>query len=171
MQPSSSSQIVDSCCSFILNYDSCYVQDRRMGNLIGVGPRRHDGLWELDWLLLPSASTTTSISTPMVASTSSFQQWHHRLGNLCGSCFSSLVHRGVLGPVSGNTSLDFLGCRLGKKISSPILTSIQCSSVLLTSFIQIFGVQSIQFWRGPSLLYYLYGQIFLPHLDIFHVFS
>jgi hypothetical protein len=76
-----------------------------------------------------------------------------------------------LGPVSGNTSLDFLGCRLGKKSSSPILTSIQCSSVLLTSFIQIFGVQSIQFWRGPSLLYYLYGQIFLPHLDIFHVFS
>lgn len=37
-----------------------------------------------------------------------------------------MVHRGVLGSVSGNTSLDCLGCRLGKQVQ---LTYPQSESV------------------------------------------
>src|SRR3954465_9035220 len=103
MQLISGGQIVDSGCRVILDFDSCSVLDRRTGSLLGAGPRRRDsqGLWELDWLHLPSAATTASLPSSTALSTSSFQQWHHRLGHLCGSRLSSLVRRGLLGSVSG----------------------------------------------------------------------
>jgi hypothetical protein len=44
MQLFSSSQIIDSRCSITLDFDSCSIQDRRTGALLGAGPRRHDGL-------------------------------------------------------------------------------------------------------------------------------
>jgi hypothetical protein len=48
---------------------------------------------------------------------SSFYQWHHRLGHLCGSRLSALLRRGLLGSVSGRESLDHCqGCRLRKQI-------------------------------------------------------
>jgi hypothetical protein len=119
MQLFSGSQIVDSHCSITLDFDSCSVQDRRTGALLGAGLRRHDGLWELDWLCLPSDATIASSLASVAAATISFQQWHHHLGHLCGSRLSSLVYRGVLGSVSGNTSLDCLGCRLDKQIQLP----------------------------------------------------
>lgn len=86
-----------------------------------AGPRRRDsqGLWELDWLRSPFATPVASLSTPVVMSTSSFRQWHHRLGHLCGSRLSSLVRRGLLGSVSGDVSLDCQGCKLGKQIQLP----------------------------------------------------
>ena len=67
------SQIVDSNCRVNLDFDSCSVQDRRTGALLGAGPRRHDGLWELDWLRLPSGATAASFVAPVAASASSFQ--------------------------------------------------------------------------------------------------
>ena len=48
MQLISGGQIVDSSCRVILDFDSCSIQDRRTGALLGAGPRRSDGLWELD---------------------------------------------------------------------------------------------------------------------------
>ena len=63
MQLFSGSQIIDSRCRVTLDFDSCSVQDRCTGALLGAGPRRHDGLWELDWLRLPSAATAASLST------------------------------------------------------------------------------------------------------------
>jgi hypothetical protein len=110
------SQIVDSRCRVTLDCDSCSVQDRCTGTLLGAGPRCLDGLWELDWLCLPSDAANAISSAHVAASTSSFQQWHHRLGHLCGSHLSSLVHHGVLGYVSDNASLDCMDCRLGKQI-------------------------------------------------------
>jgi hypothetical protein len=74
-------------------------------------------LWKLDWLRLPSA-TPTSLARPVVAasSTSSFSQWHHRLGHLC-TRLSALLRQGLLGPVSDQESLDHCqSCRLGKQI-------------------------------------------------------
>jgi hypothetical protein len=62
-----------------------YIQDRRTGHLVGTGPRRRDSqrLWELDWLHLPSAASVSPVSSACAASsTSSFAQWHHRLGHL-----------------------------------------------------------------------------------------
>ena len=50
MQLISCGQIVDSSCRVILDFDSCSVQDRHTGALLGAGPHRPDGLWELDWL-------------------------------------------------------------------------------------------------------------------------
>jgi hypothetical protein len=84
----SASQLTDSDCRVILDVDSCAVQDRHTQVLVGVGPRRRDssGLWELDWLRVPSPATSLASSPAVVASvTGSFQQWHHRLGHLCGS--------------------------------------------------------------------------------------
>ncbi|BAH91807.1 Os02g0616666 [Oryza sativa Japonica Group] len=66
MQLMSAGQITDHGCRIILEADSCCVQDRRTGLLVGTGPRRHDSqrLWELDWLHLPSdASTSQSVGS------------------------------------------------------------------------------------------------------------
>jgi hypothetical protein len=38
---------------------------------------------------------------------------------MCGSRLSSLITSGVLGKVSGDTSLPCMGCRLGKQIQLP----------------------------------------------------
>jgi hypothetical protein len=53
----------------------------------------------------------------LASASSSFAQWHHRLGYLCGSWLSALVRRGVLGNVTGDVSLDQCqACKLGKQI-------------------------------------------------------
>jgi histone deacetylase 1/2 len=126
----SASQLIDSGCRIILDADSCAVQDHRTQALVRAGPRSRDapGLWELDWLRILSATTSPASSPAVIASaTSSFQQWHHRLGHLCGSHLSSLVHRGLLGSVSGDVSLICQGCRLGKQIQLPYPTSASVS--------------------------------------------
>jgi hypothetical protein len=105
----STSQFTDSGCRVILDTDSYAVQDRHTQVLVGAGPRRRDslGLWELDWLHVPSAATSPTSSPVVIAFvTGSFQQWHHHLGHLCGSCMSLLVHRGLLGSVSEDVSLN-----------------------------------------------------------------
>jgi len=122
----SAAQLTDSGCRVILDADSCSVQDRRTQALVGGGPRRREseGLWEVDWLRVPSAATTYASSHALAASSSaSFQQWHHRLGHICGSLLSSLVHQGVLGSVSGDVSLHCECCRLGKQSQLPYPTS------------------------------------------------
>jgi hypothetical protein len=64
----SASQLTDSGCRVILDADSCAVQDRYTQALVGAGPRSREspGLWELDWLCVPSAASS-SASSPMVA--------------------------------------------------------------------------------------------------------
>jgi hypothetical protein len=127
MQLMSAGQLTDHDCRVILDSDFCYVQDRRTGHLVGTGPRRHDSqcLWELDWLCLPSAaSASQSGSACAASSTSSFAQWHHHLGHLCGSRLSTLIRRGLLGFVSGQDSLaQCQGCRLGKQHQLPYHSS------------------------------------------------
>ena len=51
--------------------------NRRTGSLLGVGPHRRDsqGLWELDWLHLPSVASASQVGSAFAASsTSSFAQ-------------------------------------------------------------------------------------------------
>jgi hypothetical protein len=66
----SASQLTDSGCRIILDADSCVVQDRHTQVLVGAGPRRRDssGIWELDWLRVPSAATSPASSHAVVAS-------------------------------------------------------------------------------------------------------
>jgi hypothetical protein len=108
MQLMSVGQITDHDCRVILNPDFCYIQDHRTSHLVGTGPRRRDSrLWELDWLHLPSAAPASLVSSTFAASsTSSFAQWHHRLGHPCDSRLSAMLHRGFLGFVSGIEPLD-----------------------------------------------------------------
>ncbi|KAG8081001.1 hypothetical protein GUJ93_ZPchr0007g6342 [Zizania palustris] len=98
MQLMSVGQLTYHGCRVILDSDYCCVHDRRMGALIGTGLRRHDSecLWELDWLHLPFAADAGLSAS---STTSSFQQWHHRLVHVCGSRLCSLVHRGLLGSI------------------------------------------------------------------------
>uniref|UniRef100_A0A0A9F9L1 GAG-pre-integrase domain-containing protein n=1 Tax=Arundo donax TaxID=35708 RepID=A0A0A9F9L1_ARUDO len=63
-------------------------------------------------------------SASAASSLSSFAQWHHRLGHLCGSRLSTLVHHSFLRSVSGDVSLDQCQeCRLGKQIQLPYHSS------------------------------------------------
>jgi hypothetical protein len=127
MQLISAGQLTDHGCRVILDSDSCRVQDLITGLLVGTGPRRRDSqrLWELNWLRLPSAASAGLVGSASPASaSSSFAQWHHRLGHLCGSRLSALVRSGVLGNVSGDVCLDQCqGCKLGKQIQLPYPSS------------------------------------------------
>jgi hypothetical protein len=97
--------------------------------MFGAIPRRRDSqsLWELDWLHVPSASTTSNDPCVLSASTTApFQQWHHRLGHLRGSRLLSLVCRDLLGHVSRDATLQCQGCRLGKLSYLILLASSLC---------------------------------------------
>lgn len=58
MQLISASQLTGHGCHVILDSNSCCVQDRHTGTLVGTGPRRRYShrLWELDWLRLHSVA-------------------------------------------------------------------------------------------------------------------
>jgi hypothetical protein len=112
MQLMFTGQIADHDCRVILDPDVCYIQDCRTGHLVGTGPRRRDSqrLWELDWLHLPSAASANPVSSACAASsTSSFAQWHHRLGHLSGPRLSALLHQDLLGSVLGRVFRSLSG--------------------------------------------------------------
>lgn len=68
----SAGQLTDSGCRVILYTDSFSIQARRTKALVGAGPRRREseGLWEVDWLCVPSAATTSASSHALAASSS-----------------------------------------------------------------------------------------------------
>jgi hypothetical protein len=91
----STGQITDHDYRVILDLDVCYIQDCCTGHLVGTGPYRRDSqcLWELDWLCLPSAMIASLVTSAYAASsTSLFAQCRYRLGHLCGSQLSALLH-------------------------------------------------------------------------------
>jgi hypothetical protein len=55
--------------------------------------------------------------------TTSFAQWHHRLGHLCESHLSTLIKSGCLGPTHVESSFHCKVCHLGKQIQLPYFTS------------------------------------------------
>jgi hypothetical protein len=130
MQLLSAGQITDHGCHIILVSNSCCVQDLCTGHLVGTRPRRRysQRLWELDWLCLPSPvlaplSPSSLASTSATSSSPTFAQWHRRLGHLSSSRLSTLVGSGVLGPISGDTALHCMGCKLGKQLQLPYPSS------------------------------------------------
>jgi hypothetical protein len=93
-------QIADHNCFIGFDDSSCFIQDRQSGAVIGTGHSRSGApsLYILDTLRLPSS--TACVSSVSSSSPSSFTKWHHRLGHLCGSRLSTLIHQGYLGHTS-----------------------------------------------------------------------
>jgi transposase InsO family protein len=60
--------------------------------------------------------------------TTSFAQWHHRPGHLCGSRLSTLIKSGCLGSTHVESSFHCKGCHLGKQIHLPYFTSTSHSA-------------------------------------------
>ena len=115
-------QVTDQNCFVGFDDSSCFIQDRRSGQVIGTGHRRKgaSSLYVLDTLHLPSSvGSPASVSSAALSSASSFAKWHHRLGHLCGSRLSSLINQGCLGPTSIESSFHCKGCKLGKQIQLP----------------------------------------------------
>jgi hypothetical protein len=73
MQLMSAEQITNHDCHVILDLDFCYVQDHRIGHLVGTSPHHHDSQcrWELDWLRLPSPTPASVVSSAYAASSTS----------------------------------------------------------------------------------------------------
>jgi len=124
-------QVTDHNCFVGFDDSSCFVQDRQGGAVIGTGRRRKGApsLYVLDTLRLPSSNVSSAhVSSAASASTSSFAQWHHRLGHLCGSRLSNLIESGCLGHTSVQSSFHCKGCKLGKQIQLPYSSSVSHSA-------------------------------------------
>jgi hypothetical protein len=119
-------QIIDYNCFVGFDDSSCFVQDRRTGDVFGTSRHRKaaPGLYILDTLRLPSSTTTLShVLSAALASVASFAHWHHHLGHLCGSRLSTLIKLGCLGHTSVESSFQCKGCHLGKQIQLPYFPS------------------------------------------------
>jgi hypothetical protein len=66
-------QTADSGCHVLSDVDSVSIQDRHTQLLVGAGPQRCDspGLWDLDWLRLPSVDTSTTTPSHALATSTS----------------------------------------------------------------------------------------------------
>jgi hypothetical protein len=121
-------QIADHNCFIGFDDSSCFVQDRQTGIVIGTSHRRRgtSNLYILDTLRLTSSDVR--VSSVSSSSPSSFMKWHHRLGHLCGSRLSTLVHQGYLGHTSVESNFHCKGCKLGKQIQLPYPSSVSHSA-------------------------------------------
>jgi hypothetical protein len=116
--------------NYFIRFDesSCFIQNRQSGTVIGTGHRRRgaSNLFNLDTLHLPlSTARVASVSS---FSPSSFTKWYHRLGHLCGSHLSTLIHQGYLGHTSAESNFHCKGCFLGKQIQLPYPSSVSHST-------------------------------------------
>jgi hypothetical protein len=118
-------QITDHNCFVGFDDSSCFVQDRHTRDVIGTSCHRKSSpcLYILDTLHLPSYHTSTPHVLAASGPTISFDQWHHRLGHVCGSRMSTLIKSGCLGPTHVESSFHCKGCHLGIQIQLPYFTS------------------------------------------------
>ena len=92
-------QLVELGYHIIFYYSGCIVQDSRMRQELGIGPRvRH--MFPVDNLRLPLVALVFVVVAAAVSSISSLALWHVRLGHASSSRVQELASRSLLGLVS-----------------------------------------------------------------------
>ena len=110
----------------IFDYFWCIVQDPRMGQELGIGPRVGQ-MFPVDNLRLPLVAPISVVAIAAVSSIPSLALWHARLGHASSSRVQQLASRGLLGSVS-TENFDCVSCQLGKQLVLPFNTSESIST-------------------------------------------
>ena len=121
-------------------YFGCIVQDPRMEQELGTGPRVRR-MFPMDNLRLPLVASVFVVEAAAISSIPSLVLWHARLGHAFSSRVQQLASRGFLGSVSTKI-FDCVSCQLGKQPVLPFNTSESIST-------DIFDLIHSDFW-GPS---------------------
>ena len=116
-----------------------FIQDRQSGIVIRTSHRCRDNssLYILDILRLSSSAARVSFVSS--SSPSSFTKWHHRLGHLCGSRLSTLIHQGYLGHTSVSPTFILRVVSLENRFCFPILLVSLTLLNPLILFTQMYG--------------------------------
>uniref|UniRef100_A0A2N9IJZ0 Integrase catalytic domain-containing protein n=1 Tax=Fagus sylvatica TaxID=28930 RepID=A0A2N9IJZ0_FAGSY len=109
----------------ITTADGSAMTDSRTGQIVGTA-RKVGRLFELTSLHFPSSS----VSTPVIAASTSIELWHSRLGHVSLPRIQTLVSRGLLGSVS-SSPFDCMPCQLSKQ---PALPSNNSESIASATF-------------------------------------
>ena len=83
----------------IFDYSGCIMQDPRMGQELGTGPRV-GRMFPVDNLCLSLVAPVSIATAATISSNPSFALWHAQLGHASSSWVQQLVSRGLLGSVS-----------------------------------------------------------------------
>ena len=147
----------------IFDYSRCIVQDPRMGQELGTGPRV-GCMFPMDNLHLPLvALVSVAAAAAITPSIPSLALWHARLGHACSSRVQQLASRGLLGSMSIK-NFDCVSCQLGKQPVLPFNTS---ESI----FTNIFDLIDSDIW-GPSSIFNIGGyQYFAVFVDDYSHYS
>ena len=127
----------------IFYYSGCIMQDSRMGQELGTGPRV-GCMFPVDNLHLPPvAPVSVAAAAAAISSLPFLALWHSRLGHASSSRVQQLASRSLLGSVSKD-NFDCISRQLGKQ---PILSFNNNESISNS----IFKLIHSDVW-GPSLV-------------------
>ena len=110
----------------IFDYFGCIVQDPRMGQEFGIGPRV-EHMFPVDNLRLPLVAHVSVVAAITVPSIPSLALWHARFVHTSSSRVQQLASRGLLNSVS-TENFDCVLCQLGKQLALPFNTSESIST-------------------------------------------
>ena len=146
----------------IFYYFGCIVQDLRMGQELGTGPRVGH-MFPMNNLHLPPVTPIFVVATAVaVSSLPSLALWHSRLGHASSSQVQQLA-KGLLGFVSKD-NFDYTSCQLGKQSALPFNNSESISN-------SIFELIHSDVW-GPSPIASIgESQYFVVFIDDYSCYS
>ena len=93
----------------IFYYSGCIVQDPRMGQKLGTGPRVRHMFLVVNLHFPPVTPISIATAAAVVSSLSYLALWHSHLGHAPSSRVQQLASKGLLGFVS-NDNFDYTSC-------------------------------------------------------------
>ena len=111
---------LDDCITFY--YSWCIMQNPRVGQERGTGPRVGCMFLVVNLCLPPVAFVFVAVITTAVSSIPSLVLWHARLGHASYSRVQHLASRGLLDSMF-TENFDCVSCQLGKQLTLPFNTS------------------------------------------------